>query len=107
MKNLNEYMHESFEVNEAYGLSISHIPSAEINRITRFLQTRDPESAYEQRHLEEEGMSDKELQNFRDVAEYFRYGSGLSNKVRTNVGKWANLAADEQSRRRKSKKNGR
>ncbi len=86
-------------------MTIDDIPDADFKRITKFLQTKDPESSNDQRHLEPEGMTDKELDMFRTVAEYFRFNNGqLSDRVRKNVGKWANLAMEEQASRRKAKK---
>ena len=86
-------------------MTIDDIPDADFKRITKFLQTKDPESSNDQRHLEPEGMTDKELDMFRTVAEYFRFNNGqLSDRVRKNVGKWANLALEEQASRRKEKK---
>lgn len=85
--------------------SINEVPDADFKRITKFLQTKDPESSNDQRHLEPEGMTDKELDMFRIVAEHFRFNNGqLSDRVRKNVGKWANLALEEQASRRKAKK---
>ena len=85
--------------------SIDDVPDADFKRITKFLQTKDPESSNDRRHLEPEGMTDKELDMFRIVAEYFRFDNGkLSDRVRKNVGKWANLVLEEQASRRKAKK---
>lgn len=85
--------------------SINNVPDADFKRITNFLQTKDPESRNDKRHLEPERMTDKELDMFRIVAEHFRFNNGqLSERVRKNVGKWANLAVEEQASRRKAKK---
>lgn len=84
-------------------MTIDDIPQKDLNRITSFLEKKDPDSNQAWRYLDEEEMDDNELAKFRTVAEYFRYGGKLNARTRENVKKWANLALEEAAERRKRK----
>ena len=82
---------------------VNDVPEKDFKRFVSFLQKKDPDSEDAFRYLDEEEMSDKELEMFRVVAEHFRYGGQLNDSTRKRVAKWANLALDEQASRRKAK----
>ena len=83
--------------------SRSSMSDSEFRGITRILEKRNPNSSDAPRYLEREAMSDRELRNFYNVATRSTYNYDLNQMTRENSRKWANLAMDEMSYRRKNK----
>ena len=80
---------------------VNDVPSKEWRSITRTLEKSNAEAYDAPRHLEEEAMSDRELGNFYAVAQHFSTRYSISESARRNSRKWANLALEEISHRRR------
>ena len=89
--------------NAVRGRSGSRMSDGEFRSITRILEKQTPDGRDAPRYLEREAMSDRELQNFYNVAVRSTYNYDLNQMTRDYSRKWARLAMDEMSYRRKNK----
>lgn len=77
-------------------VNISKIPDKEYGRITTMLEKQKPD----ERYIDSEEMSDKELMNFKSVADSFVYSSKISSAARARCREWSYLASKEIKKRR-------
>lgn len=79
------------------------ISDQEFRGITQILEKSNPDRRYAARYLEREAMSDRQLRNFYNVATISTSNYDLNKMTRENSRKWAQLAREEMSYRRKNK----
>ena len=80
--------------------AIESMSDSEFKEATRILERKNPNASDAARYLEEEAMTDNQLQNFYALASRSITDSNLNQMTRNMSRKWAQLALDELKYRR-------